>query len=199
MRHVARTDDKIGVVRQTKHRPQVLGLVAPIRVHLDEKIVSARQAPLKPLHIGASEAQFSWTGLQVQPRPVAILFQVQDRPARVIGTAVIHHENVKTAVCVHDLRYQLAEIVALVVRRDDDQGVYDVAHDESTHLFRDPAGELRDIFDIAGSAGAPPFALSNASRISPAAAQSTPNPRRMGNQQAVARSILPIGCQYMTT
>lgn len=172
MRHVAGADDKIGALRQAKHRLQVLGLVAPIRVHLDEKVVSTRQAPLKSLDAGASVAQFSRTGFQVQPRPVAVLFQVEDRPARVIGTAVIHHENVKTGVCAQDFRYQSAEIVALVVRGDDDQGIYDFAHDKFTHLFRDPAGGRPVLFEFEGPASASPFAFSSASRISPAAAQS---------------------------
>jgi hypothetical protein len=82
----------------------------------------------------------------------------------------------------------LAEIVALVESRDDDQGVYDVAHDEFTHLFRDPAGGLPDMFNIEVSAGASPFVLSSASRISPAAAQSIPNPLTRIIQESQSRN-----------
>ena len=95
--------------------------MAPVCIHLNQEIIAIADAPVETMDIGAAQAKLPGTRTQEKPARMASFLQIDHRARRIVGTGIIHDEDVQPVVQAQDCRDQRHDIVPLVIGGDNHQ------------------------------------------------------------------------------
>ncbi len=103
-----------------------------VSIHLEEYIVAALQSPAKAGEVGSAKPKLSGSVDHVDPW-LALRDLFCDF-AGSVGRSIINYENFESGILRENGRHKTGEIVSLIIRRYDDQGVVFQACNSSSRL-----------------------------------------------------------------